>query len=163
MDKILDKLNQTKVETLLIAAGLALLLASVLDLTDFGNTNVDVADELSVVRLTGIGIGLLLLALGIGIHLKQPHGRAPETDGAAVLDVQGKTIVFTGTLNLERDVLVKQAGRLGATITNQVTGNTDYLIAGTKPGANKIKAATRYEVPIVSAEQWYATVNRLSR
>jgi len=161
MDKVLDKLLQARVHSLLIVAGIGLLFVSLLDLANL--ENIRIASEFSVVRFAAMGIGALLLIVGVVIYLKPPHHPAATGKQPDLLDLQGKTIVFTGTLKLERDVLAKQAGRLGATFTTQVTGNTDYLIAGTKPGANKIKAAGMHNVAIVSADQWYATVNKLSR
>lgn len=167
MDKLLDTLLRARVHMLLIVAGLLLLFAGLLDLGQLPSPVVKTSP--GVGELAAFGTGTVLLVTGLVIYLRHPRPahsgdqHASGGDTSEVLNLQGKTIVFTGTLNLERDVLARQAGRLGATTTGQVTGNTDYLIAGTKPGASKIKAAARHKVSIVSAEQWYATVNKLSR
>jgi len=53
----------------------------------------------------------------------------------------GKTIVLTGTLQqMKRNEAAELLEQLGAKITNSITKNTDYLIAGEKAGSKLAKA-----------------------
>lgn len=53
----------------------------------------------------------------------------------------GKTVVLTGTLqNMTRNEAEEKLETLGAKVTNSVTKNTDYLIAGEKAGSKLNKA-----------------------
>ncbi|GAB4393088.1 MAG: NAD-dependent DNA ligase LigA [Gammaproteobacteria bacterium] len=75
-----------------------------------------------------------LLAAGI-------HWPAPQTSMQQDSPVSGKTVVLTGTLTSMTREQAKQALLdLGAKVTNSVSTNTDYLIAGTDPGSKYIKA-----------------------
>jgi DNA ligase (NAD+) len=68
--------------------------------------------------------------------------------------VSGKTIVFTGSLELmTRDEAKAIAERLGAKVANSVSSRTDFVVAG--PGAgSKQKDAERLNVKILTEDEW---------
>lgn len=68
--------------------------------------------------------------------------------------ISGKTIVFTGSLELmTRDEAKAIAERLGAKVANSVSSNTDFVVAG--PGAgSKRKDAERLNVKILTEDEW---------
>jgi DNA ligase (NAD+) len=66
----------------------------------------------------------------------------------------GKTIVFTGTLqHMSRDEAQAKARALGAKVTNTVSSQTDYVVAGDSPGS-KIQKAQKLGVPILKEPEW---------
>jgi DNA ligase (NAD+) len=55
--------------------------------------------------------------------------------------LEGTTFVLTGTLpTLSRDEATKMLRRAGGKVTNSVSKNTDYLVAGDSPGSKLAKA-----------------------
>ncbi|QCI65831.1 NAD-dependent DNA ligase LigA [Phreatobacter stygius] len=68
--------------------------------------------------------------------------------------VAGKTVVFTGSLELmTRDEAKARAERLGAKVSGSVSSKTDFVIAG--PGAgSKLKDAEKLGVKVLSEDEW---------
>lgn len=65
-----------------------------------------------------------------------------------------KNIVFTGKLSQPRTTLEKIAKKLGAKPTGSISGKTDFLVVGEKPGKTKLDAAKKYDVQVISEELW---------
>ncbi len=66
----------------------------------------------------------------------------------------GKTIVFTGTLqHMARDEAQAKARELGAKVTNAVSSQTDYVVAGESPGS-KAKKAKDLGIEILTESEW---------
>jgi len=65
-----------------------------------------------------------------------------------------KIIVFTGTLeNMSRSEAKSKAEELGAKVTNSVSNNTDYVIAG-KDSGSKEKNARELNVKVLNENEW---------
>lgn len=65
-----------------------------------------------------------------------------------------KRVVFTGKLNAPRKELEKLVKSIGAKPTDDISGKTDYLIVGEKPGKVKLAAAKKFSVKIIKEELW---------
>ncbi len=73
--------------------------------------------------------------------------------------LDGKVFVFTGALTESRDAQAEKIRVVGASISGSVSGKTDYLVVGGKPGAVKLKAAEKHGVRQLSEGQWLNMLN----
>ena len=71
-------------------------------------------------------------------------------DTADALD--GLTFVFTGSLSVPRDAAADLVERHGGRVTGSVSGATDYLILGERPGRTKRDDADANDVPTLSED-----------
>jgi len=79
---------------------------------------------------------------------------ADVVDGSALA---GLTVVFTGSLErFTRDEASALVERHGGSATGSVSGNTDYLVAGSNPGRTKRAAAEDEDVPELSEAEFLA-------
>jgi NAD-dependent DNA ligase len=84
-----------------------------------------------------------------------------KTKPSSAQPFSGKTVVFTGTLDLlSRDEAEALARSLGARVTSAVSGRTDYLVVGNGPGS-KLNRAKSIGVPIFTEDEWFALVARM--
>ena len=79
---------------------------------------------------------------------------------AASSPVSGKTVVFTGALELmTREEAKSMAERLGAKVSGSVSKKTDLLVAG--PGAgSKLKEAEKHGVEVIDEAEWFRRVGK---
>jgi DNA ligase (NAD+) len=69
-------------------------------------------------------------------------------------DLKGLTFVFTGELeNYTRDEAEERVESLGGRATSNVSGNTDFLVVGKKPGS-KLDAAKKNSVKILDEKEF---------
>lgn len=67
----------------------------------------------------------------------------------------GKNFVVTGTLqSMGRDVAAEKIRALGGTFQSAVGRDTDYLVAGGKVGASKLKKAEQYGIDVINEQQF---------
>lgn len=73
--------------------------------------------------------------------------------------LSGLTFVITGTLpTLSREAATALISEQGGKVTGSVSGNTNYLVVGDKPGGSKYDRARSLGVPMISEEELRALI-----
>lgn len=68
--------------------------------------------------------------------------------------LEGKKLVISGTFeHYSRSQIQKLIESCGGQSTSSVTSNTDYLVAGEKPGPKKINQAQELQIPVISEQE----------
>ena len=84
---------------------------------------------------------------------------AVETPAEKASDLlSGKTIVISGNFSISRDEMKALIEAHEGKNSGSVSGKTDYLLAGTKPGPEKIKKAEELGISIIDEEAFYALI-----
>ncbi len=82
--------------------------------------------------------------LGVRPHYEKKSGK-----------LAGKSFVVTGTLeSMGRDVAADRIRALGGAFQTSVAKDTDYLVAGGKVGASKLKKAEQYGTEIIDEQRF---------
>ncbi len=78
---------------------------------------------------------------------------APRTDSAAL---EGRTIVISGNFSVSRNDMKALIERNGGRNSGSVSSKTSWLLAGTKPGPEKLRKAAQLGIPVISEEDLLA-------
>ena len=78
-----------------------------------------------------------------------------EAAAKASASLEGRTFVVSGTFSISRDDLKALIARHSGKCTGSVSGKTDYLLAGDKPGPDKIKKAAELGVAVINERDFY--------
>ena len=92
-----------------------------------------------------------LRAAGLQFSLDQEHRRLSDV-------LEGKTVVISGNFSISRDDMKALIEAHGGKNSGSVSGKTAYLLAGAKPGPEKVKKASELGVEIIDEAQFYALV-----
>ena len=71
--------------------------------------------------------------------------------------LQGKSFVFTGTMNIDRVLAQENVRKLGGQISNSISKNTSYLVVGENPGS-KFDKAKELNVKIINEKEFLEMV-----
>lgn len=77
---------------------------------------------------------------------------APAQNLSAALT--GKTIVISGNFSISRDELKELIALHGGKNSGSLSGKTSYLLAGSKPGPEKMKKAEQLGIPVINEEEF---------
>ena len=87
-----------------------------------------------------------------GLHFELTDDELPKSD-----KLQGKKFVISGTFtHFSRNELKKNIEENGGKLVSSISKNTDYLLAGEKPGPSKISKAESLHIPIISEADYLA-------
>ena len=64
----------------------------------------------------------------------------------------GKIIVISGNFSISRDEMKSIIERNGGRNSGSISGKTSYLLAGSKPGPEKMKKAEQLGIPVIGEE-----------
>ena len=68
----------------------------------------------------------------------------------------GRTVVISGNFSISRDDMKALIGLHGGKCSGSVSSKTSFLLAGTKPGPEKIKKCEQLGIPVLSEESFRA-------
>ena len=88
-----------------------------------------------------------LRAAGLQFSTQGPAAAASDA-------LAGKTIVVSGNFSVSRDAIKELIATNGGKCTSGVTGSTSFLLAGTKPGPEKLRKCEQLGIPVVSEEEF---------
>jgi DNA ligase (NAD+) len=74
-------------------------------------------------------------------------------------ELAGKSVVVTGNFSVPREEIKRQIVLHGGKNTSSLSGTTEYLVAGTKPGPEKIRKAEKWGIKTISEEDFYELTN----
>ena len=77
---------------------------------------------------------------------------APAKNLSAALT--GKTIVISGNFSISRDEMKELIALHGGKNSGSLSGKTSYLLAGSKPGPEKMKKAEQLGIPVINEEEF---------
>ena len=95
-----------------------------------------------------------LEAAGLRFSVEEPAQKASDS-------LAGKSIVISGNFSISRDDMKALIEAHGGKNSSSVSGKTDYLLAGEKPGPEKMKRAQELGVKVISENELYALVGAL--
>lgn len=70
--------------------------------------------------------------------------------------LEGKTIVVSGNFSISRDAMKELISLHGGKNSSSVSAKTSFLLAGSKPGPEKVRKCGELGVPMLSEEAFYA-------
>jgi len=70
--------------------------------------------------------------------------------------LEGKTIVISGNFSVSRDQMKALIEQNGGKNSSGVSSKTSFLLAGTKPGPEKLKKAADLGIPVIDEDQFRA-------
>lgn len=77
---------------------------------------------------------------------------APAQNFSAALT--GKTIVISGNFSISRDEMKELIALHGGKNSSSLSGKTSYLLAGSKPGPEKMKKAEQLGIPVINEDEF---------
>lgn len=77
---------------------------------------------------------------------------APAQNLSAALT--GKTIVISGNFSISRDEMKELIALHGGKNSGSLSGKTSYLLAGSKPGPEKMKKAEQLGIPVINEDKF---------
>lgn len=102
---------------------------------------------------------LLDVRHSIEIQRLRAHGlkfSIEETGGPQSDKLKGKTIVVSGNFSISRDAMKELIMSNGGKNSGSVSNSTSFLLAGTKPGPEKLKKCESLGIPVMTEEEFRA-------
>ena len=97
-----------------------------------------------------------LRAYGIRFSLEEQLGRLSDT-------FEGQNIVVSGNFSISRDAIKQLIDRHGGKCSGSVSSKTSFLLAGSKPGPEKIKKCQEQGIRIVTEDEFWSLLPEDSR
>ena len=88
---------------------------------------------------------------------------AAGADDSSPKPLEGMTIVVSGNFSVSRDEIKSMIEAFGGKNSSSVSGRTSYLLAGEKPGPEKIRKASQLGVRVISEQEFREMIPGASR
>ena len=79
-----------------------------------------------------------------------------RSEGGVSDALEGKTIVISGNFSVSRDEMKALIEANGGKNSSSLSGKTAFLLAGSKPGPEKLRKAASLGIPVLSEEDFRA-------
>ena len=114
-----------------------------------------IADSLTAYFKDGKHLEMIsrLKAAGLQFSLGQEEEHVSDT-------LEGKTIVISGNFSIPRDRMKQLIAAHGGKNSTSLSGRTSFLLAGEKPGPEKMKKAETEGIPVISEEDFMRMLSR---
>ncbi|MBO4264070.1 MAG: NAD-dependent DNA ligase LigA [Bacteroidales bacterium] len=81
---------------------------------------------------------------------------AEDAPGPLSAALQGQTVVVSGNFSVSRDAVKELIAAHGGKCASSVSGKTSFLLAGEKPGPEKLRKCEELGIPVLSEEAFRA-------
>lgn len=102
----------------------------------------------------------------VEIQRLRAHGVKFAIEGSFVRlsdALEGRTIVVSGTFSIDRDALKEIIAQHGGKASGSISAKTSFLLAGVKPGPEKVKKCLDEGIKIISEDEFWALLPEGSR
>ena len=89
-----------------------------------------------------------------GLRFETEHEEGPVSDA-----LKGKTIVISGNFSISRERMKQLVAAHGGKNSGSLSGKTSFLLAGEKPGPEKMKKAGTLGIPVMSEEDFMKMIS----
>ena len=127
--------------------------ATLEELTEIEDIGATIAESIKEWFSTPANIQLVEELKGYGLQFAAGESAAPQSD-----KLNGATIVISGTFSISREEMKSKIEANGGKNTGSVSKKTTYLLAGEKPGDEKIRKATSFGVEIIDEQRFYELI-----
>lgn len=89
-----------------------------------------------------------------GLRFEMEAGAGPVSDA-----LKGKTVVISGNFSVSREQIKQIIALHGGKNSSSLSGRTSFLLAGEKPGPEKMKKAEASGVPVISEKEFMEMIS----
>lgn len=129
--------------------------ASMEELLSVGDVGDVIAESIYKFFRNPLNINMVQRLREAGLQMSAQESQGPVSD-----KLDGKTIVISGNFSISREDMKQLIASHGGKNSGSVSGKTAFLLAGDKPGPEKIKKAEALGVKIVSEDEFWEIIGR---
>jgi DNA ligase (NAD+) len=137
----------------------ALKSATIDELLNVDEIGVKIAESVSIWFANDENLELLERLKQVGIAFK----RDEEDNSSRTNVLEGKSFVVSGVFTIPRDTIKEMIEMNGGKNSSGVTGKTDFLLSGDKPGPDKIQKANKLGIKIISENEFMEMLNGINQ
>ncbi len=114
-----------------------------------------IADSLTAYFKDGKHLEMISRLKAAGLRFETESNEGPVSDV-----LKGKTIVISGNFSIPREKMKQLIVSHGGKNSGSLSGKTSFLLAGEKPGPEKMKKAEAEGIPVISEEDFMRMLSR---